>query len=109
MQRILGRHASSYQLLGAAEVLAFQAQGQLVWVITASHKFASMGSLRTIETRLNGMPFLRVRRDAIVNVAHVKKINLAGRQRMVLTLSNAHKVVVSKRMVHTVRQTLMRG
>jgi DNA-binding LytR/AlgR family response regulator len=105
-RKIVGRSDEEYFLLDAREVLAFQAEGELVWIITAKHRYLATQSLRGIETRLGRFPFQRVHRNAIVNVNHVRKMSALSSQRWLLTLSNQQQLTVSKRLAHTVRKML---
>lgn len=105
-RKIVGRSGEEYFLLDADEVLAFQAEGELVWIITAKHKYLATQSLRGLETRLGSFPFQRVHRNAIVNVNHVRKMSALSSQRWLLTLSNQQQLTVSKRLAHAVRKML---
>jgi two-component system LytT family response regulator len=104
--KIVGKHGEEYFLLDADEVLAFQAEGELVWIVTAKHRYLAAQSLRTIENRIEHLPFQRVHRNAIVNVNHVRKMSVLSSQRWLLTLSNSLELIVSKRQAHRVRQIL---
>ena len=103
--RIVARSGDEYLLLDTEEVLAFQAEGELVWVITAKQRFLATQTLRGIEERLAG-PFRRVHRNALVNVNHIRKMSALSSQRWLITLSNALQLVVSKRQAHNIRQFL---
>lgn len=103
--RIVARSGADYLLLDTEEVLAFQAEGELVWVITAKQRFLATQTLRGIEERLAG-PFRRVHRNALVNVNHIRKMSALSSQRWLITLSNALQLVVSKRQAHNIRQIL---
>ncbi len=105
-RKIVGRTGEEYFLLDPREVLAFQAEGELVWIITAKHRFLATQSLRGIEARLGPFPFQRVHRNAIVNVNHVRKMSALSSQRWLLTLSNQQQLTVSKRQAHNVRKML---
>lgn len=105
-RKIVGRSGEEYILLDADEVLAFQAEGELVWIITSKHKYLATQSLRTIESRVKHLPFQRVHRNAIVNVNHVRKMSALSSQRWLLTLSNAQELIVSKRLAHGIKQIL---
>ncbi|MGH9662817.1 MAG: LytR/AlgR family response regulator transcription factor [Bryobacteraceae bacterium] len=105
-RKIVGRSGEEYFLLDADEVLAFQAEGELVWIVTAQHRFLATQSLRSIEARLTKSQFQRVHRNAIVNVNHVRKMSALSSQRWLLTLSNQQQMTVSKRQAHAVRQLL---
>src|SRR5450432_1620137 len=105
-RKVVGRSGSDYVLLDADEVLAFQAERELVWIITAKQRLYATQSLRAIEDRLGGPQFQRVHRNAIVNVNHVRKLSALSSQRWYITLSNSLQLVVSKRQAHKIRQIL---
>ncbi len=105
-RRIVGRNGEEYFLLDIDEVLAFQADGELVWIVTARQRYLATQTLRAIEERLRGSPFQRVHRSAIVNVNHVKKMSALSSQRWLLTLANGQEFIVSKRQAHHVRDIL---
>jgi two-component system LytT family response regulator len=105
-RKIVGRSGADYVLLDLGEILAFQAEGELVWIVTAKHRLMATQNLRTLENRLNGQNFQRVHRNTIVNVDHVRKLTAMSSQRWLITLSNALQVVVSKRQAHNIRRIL---
>lgn len=105
-RKIVARLGQDYHLLDAEEVLAFQAEGEIVWIVTQKQRMTATRTLRSLEEKLSGLPFQRVRRDAIVNMNHVRKMSSVSSNRWLLTLSNAQELVVSKRMAHDVRQLL---
>lgn len=105
-RRIVGKSGSEYFLLDPDDVLAFQAEGELVWIITAKHRFLAAQSLRTVEARLEKSQFQRVHRNAIVNVNHVRKMSPMTSQRWLLTLTNRQQLIVSKRQAHNIRSIL---
>lgn len=105
-RKVVGRNGSDYVLLDAGDILAFQAEGELVWIVTSKQRLLSTQSLRTIEDRLKGQHFQRVHRGSIVNLDHVRKMSALSSQRWLITLSNALQVVVSKRKAHTIRKIL---
>jgi two-component system LytT family response regulator len=106
VRKIVGRSGEEYVLLDADEVLAFQVEGELVWIVTARRRLLATHSLRAIETRLGPSPFRRVHRNAIVNVNHVRKMSALSSQRWLLTLSNQQQLTVSKRQAASVRKML---
>jgi two-component system LytT family response regulator len=105
-RKIVGRCGDEYFLLDVNDILAFLAEGELVWIITATNRFLATQSLRKVETQLKGLPFQRVHRNAIVNVNHVRKMSSLSSQRWLLTLSNSRQLVVSKRQARTLREML---
>lgn len=105
-RKVVGRSGTDYVLLDADEVLAFQAERELVWIITSRQRLLATQSLRGIEQRLHEPQFQRVHRNAIVNVNQVRKMSALSSQRWCITLSNSLQIVVSKRQAHKIRQIL---
>jgi DNA-binding LytR/AlgR family response regulator len=105
-RKIIGKLGEEYFLLDQNEVLAFQAEGEVVTIITARQRYVATQSLRAIEERLLNSPFHRVHRNSIVNVNHVRKMSAMSSQRWLLTLSNSQQLMVSKRLAHRVRHML---
>ena len=105
-RKVVGRHGEEYFLLDMSEILAFQAEGELVWIVTSKQRYLATQSLRALEARLSELHFQRVHRNAIVNINHVRKMSPLSSQRWLLTLSNSQELIVSKRQAHNVRQLL---
>jgi DNA-binding LytR/AlgR family response regulator len=106
-RKIAGKSGSTYHLLNLDDVLAFQAEREIVWILTARRRFMATETLRALEARLGpGSPFQRVHRNALVNVGHVRKMTPLSSQRWMLTLSNGRELIVSKRQAHNVRRML---
>jgi two-component system LytT family response regulator len=87
-------------------VLAFQAEREIVWIVTGKQRYMATQPLKTIEERLRGSVFQRVHRNALVNVNHVRKMTPLTSLRWMLTLSNGQELIVSKRQAADVRQLL---
>jgi two-component system, LytTR family, response regulator len=105
-RKIVGRAGDEYFLLNADEVLAFQAEGELVWIVTAKQRFLAAQSLKKIEEKLQGSSFRRVHRNALVNVDHVRKMAALSSNRWLITLHNNQEFIVSKRLARNVREIL---
>lgn len=103
-RKIVGRTGEEYHLLDLDDVLAFQAERELVWIWTARQRYLATQTLRAIEERLRGSVFQRVHRNALVNVNHVRKMTPLTSQRWLLTLGNGQEFIVSKRQAHGIRQ-----
>jgi two-component system, LytTR family, response regulator len=105
-RKIVGRAGDEYFLLNTNEVLAFQAEGELVWIVTARRRYLATQSLKAIEQKLQGGSFRRVHRNALVNVDHVRKMAALSSNRWLITLDNNQEFIVSKRLARNVRQIL---
>jgi DNA-binding LytR/AlgR family response regulator len=104
--KIVGRSGAEYFLLDVDEVLAFRAEGELVWIVTSTNRYLASQTLRGIEEKLKHLPFQRVHRNAIVNLNHVRKMTALSSHRWMLTLSNQQQLIVSKRQAQDVRELL---
>jgi two-component system LytT family response regulator len=106
LRKIVGKAGEEYFLLSPAEVLAFQADGDLVWIVTAKKRYLATQNLKTFEERLSADSFRRVHRNALVNVNQIRKMSMLSSQRWLITLSNGQEFIVSKRQAHSVRDVL---
>ncbi len=105
-RKVVGRTGSEYYLLDLEDVLAFQAEREIVWILTARQRYMATQTLRSVDERLRGSGFQRVHRNALVNVNHVRKMSPLSSQRWLLTLSNGQEFIVSKRQASAVRRMM---
>jgi DNA-binding LytR/AlgR family response regulator len=105
-RKVVGRNGPEYYLLDLDDVLAFQAEHEIVWILTARQRYMATQTLRSIDGRLHGSVFQRVHRNALVNVNHVRKMSPLSSQRWLLTLSNGQEFIVSKRQAGAVRRMM---
>lgn len=106
IKKIVGRAGEEFFLLSASEIYAFQAEGDVVWIVTAKHKYEATQTLRVLEERLRSTSFRRIHRNAMVNVDHVRKMSALTSQRWLITLTNDQEFIASKRQARSVRQLL---
>jgi two-component system LytT family response regulator len=105
-RRIVGRIGEEYFLLSAEEIYAFQAEVDIVWIITAKKKYLATLTLKVLEQRLRNTSFRRIHRNALVNVDHVRRMSALSSQRWLITLSNDQEFIASKRQAGSIRQLL---
>jgi two-component system LytT family response regulator len=105
-RKIIGKTGDEYVLLDASEVFAFKAEGELVWIITASRKYQATHTLAALQERLQNTSFRRIHRNALVNTDHIRKMSSMSSQRWLVTLGNNLEFIVSKRQANSVRQLL---
>ena len=106
VRRIVGKVGEEYFLLSADEIYAFQAEGDLVWIVTAKRKFLATQTLKELELRLGNSSFRRIHRNALVNVDHVRKMSALSSQRWLITMNNDQEFIASKRQARIVRDLL---
>jgi len=102
----VGKVGEEYFLLSADEIYAFQADGDIVWIVTAKKKYMATQTLKVLEQRLRNTSFRRIHRNSLVNVDHVRKMSALSSQRWLITMSNDQEFVASKRQARSVRQLL---
>jgi two-component system LytT family response regulator len=105
-RKMVGRIGRDYFLFDLDEILALQAEGELVWIVTAERRFLASQTLRSVESTLSASCFQRVHRNAIVNTNHVRQMTAITSHRWMLTLTNEQEFVVSKRQAHNIRRLL---
>lgn len=105
-KRIVGRAGQEFFLLSVDEIHAFQAEGDLVRIITAKRTYDATQTLKVLEQRLKDSGFRRIHRNAMVNVDHVRKMSALSSQRWLITLANGQEFVASKRQARGVRELL---
>ena len=103
--KIVGRLGESLHLLDPADVIAFRADGDVVYVHTAGQRYYSDHSLKALESRLP-KNFRRIHRGAIINTDHIRSIQPLTSKRWLLRLSNGQEAVVSKRLAAFIREEI---
>jgi two-component system, LytTR family, response regulator len=102
-RRIVGKSGSDLHLLAPSDVVAFEAQGEIVYIITAGRRYESTHSLKALEEKLEYPPFRRIHRKTIINTDHIRKISPLSSKRWLLVLSNGMEAIVSKRLAGAIR------
>jgi DNA-binding LytR/AlgR family response regulator len=106
VRKIIGKLGDEYFLLKPEEVLAFQAEGDITWIMTARQRYVATQNLRSIEERLQHSAFRRIHRNALVNIEQIRKMSMITSQRWLITLNNGQEFVVSKRQARNIRDVL---
>jgi DNA-binding LytR/AlgR family response regulator len=104
LRKIVGRRGSDRHLLDPSEIVAFQAEGELVHIVTAAQRYLSDDSLKTLEEKLERPRFRRVHRATIINTDHIRTISPLSSKRWLLKMSNGLEAVVSKRLAGAIRE-----
>jgi two-component system, LytTR family, response regulator len=105
-RKVVGRLGEEYFLLNLAEILAFQAEGDITWIVTAKQRYYATHTLRAIEGRLANSAFRRIHRNTLININQIRKMSMITSQRWLVTLNNGDEFVVSKRQARNVREVL---
>lgn len=105
-RKVVGKWREEYFLLNLDEVLAFQAEGDITWIVTAKRRYYAAHSLRSMEARLSNSSFRRIHRNTLINTNQIRKLSMMTSQRWLVTLNNGDEFIVSKRQVKNVRDVL---
>jgi len=103
-KKIVGRRGADLYLLDPAEIVAFQADGELVHIVTTGQRYLSDHSLKVLEEKLERPRFRRVHRGTLINTDHLRKISPLSSRRWLLKMSNGFEAVVSKRLASAIRE-----
>jgi DNA-binding LytR/AlgR family response regulator len=104
LRKIVGRRGTDLYLLDPAEIVAFQADGELVHIVTTTHRYLSDHSLKGLADKLEQTRFRRIHRSTIINTDHIRKISPLSSKRWLLKMSNNFEAVVSKRLASAIRE-----
>jgi two-component system LytT family response regulator len=105
-RKIVGKIREEFFLLNTSDISAFQAEGDIVWIVAAGRRYMATQTLRALESRLGNTNFRRIHRNALVNVDHIQKMSALSSQRWLITLNNAQEFIASKRQGRAVRELL---
>jgi DNA-binding LytR/AlgR family response regulator len=104
MRKIVGRRGTDLYLLDPTEIVAFQADGELVHIVTTAQRYLSDHSLKALQDKLEQKRFRRIHRSTIINTDHIRKISPLSSKRWLLKMSNNFEAVVSKRLASAIRE-----
>lgn len=103
LRTIVGRLGSDFHVLEPGQVVAFQAEGDTVHILSTRGRFIAGSTLRELESRLPTPQFRRIHRNTIVNTSHIRKISPLSSKRWLLKMSDGLELTVSKRMTGVLR------
>ncbi|MEO8027680.1 MAG: LytTR family DNA-binding domain-containing protein [Bryobacteraceae bacterium] len=103
-RKIPGKRGSDIYLLDPAEIVAFEADGELVHIITPTQRYLSENTLKALEEKLDPLRFRRIHRKTIINTDQIRKISPLSSKRWLLRMANGYEATVSKRMAGAIRE-----
>ena len=103
LKKIIGRRGADLYLLDPSDIIAFEAEGEIVHVITGQQKFLCDQTLKALQEKLP-LGFRRVHRKTIINSDHIRRITPLSSKRWLLKMSNGYEAIVSKRLGAAVRE-----
>jgi DNA-binding LytR/AlgR family response regulator len=107
LQRLPARARNRIIVLSVDQIAALKLDGGLVYAMTAEGIFwTKYTAFSQLEEQLDPNIFLRVHRQAIVNLNHVREVAAFDNSTARLTLSSGHEVSVSRNQMKRLRQAL---
>ncbi|MEP7362176.1 MAG: LytTR family DNA-binding domain-containing protein [Acidobacteriota bacterium] len=103
VRRIAGRLKDEFHMLDVADVIAFKAEGELVYILASKGRFLADLTLKALEERLPAPTFRRIHRSTIINTDHIQRISPLSSKRWLLKMTNGLEAIVSKRMASVIR------
>lgn len=95
-----------YRVLPVRQVDFFKVEGGLVFWVEGLDRHLVDETLADLETRLDPSRFMRVHRNALVNMAAISRIVALGRGRLVAEFQSGQRVDISRSHLETFRKAM---
>ncbi len=95
LQRVAIRSGQKIRIIPVNDVLYFESDGDYVQIHTAEGRFLKEKTMKFFESHLDERQFVRVHRSYIVNVEHIKGMELYEKESWTVLLSNRETIKVS--------------
>ncbi len=96
LQRVSVRDKHVYAIIPVEEILCFKIVGGLVYIQTKEREFQTDTTLNQFEKRLDPRTFMRIHRNAIVNLEKILRLMPWGQGRLAVVLENSSSLQVSR-------------
>jgi two-component system, LytTR family, response regulator len=107
VKRVVGQRKSKSYILQVPDIQAFVCTDEQLYAVTANQERLLLNhTLKDLEARLNPNSFVRVHRQAIVNIAHITKIEQTPKGDGSATLECGLTVELSRRYVALLKEKL---
>lgn len=95
IDRITVKDGTRIHLIPIVDVLYIQACGDYVALITSSGQYVKEQTMKYFEAHLPDTGFVRIHRSSIVNLQHISRVELFGKDNYRLLLKNGEQLRVS--------------
>ncbi|WP_408072552.1 LytTR family DNA-binding domain-containing protein [Butyrivibrio sp. JL13D10] len=94
------------QMIPTREILYFDATDNHVFAYTKDNCFETRKKLFEIEELLSGSSFLRISKNAIVNLKHIDRLSPEFNGRFIASLKNGEDIIISRGYVPELKKKL---
>jgi DNA-binding LytR/AlgR family response regulator len=92
--------------LAPRELFAIYAEGQKFYCLGQKEKYALTSKLYELEKKLESAGFIRISRSEIINMKHLKCLDLSFTGTIKLTMTNGYETYTSRRNVAKIKEML---
>jgi hypothetical protein len=107
LERYLIRAGEDFRPIQVNDIVTISGAQDYSEVTTAAGRHLVRLSLAEFESRLDRVHFIRVHRSAIIHLAHLERVELAGGGRMLAHMADGQTVRVSRAGVQSLRQLIV--
>lgn len=104
--RIAGEKNGTTHFLNLSDLYYIETVDGKVFLYTAKDTFETKARIYQLEEKLSGTPFARVSKSAIVNLKKVRSITPEKHSRLIMTLLNGEKIIVSRQYLGEIKERL---
>jgi len=104
--KITGRKGGKQHILEIAEIVYIESIDKRTFLYTLTDTYESPSRLYELEAKLLPLDFLRVSRNCLININHIKSIEAELNSRLILTMPGDIKLIVSRQYASAVKQKL---
>ncbi len=96
LDRVVVKQNNKINILPIGKIIFFEAQDDYVMINTGESKYLKQKTMKYFEEHLDPNEFIRIHRSYIVNISHVKEIELFDKDSYKAVLKNGTKLSVSR-------------
>lgn len=96
INRIVVKHNNNIIILPADKIIAIEAQDDYVMLHTEKGKYLKKKTMNYYEKNLDPKNFARIHRSAIINILHLDKIELTGKEQYTAKMKNGKNFSISR-------------
>lgn len=103
---IAGKCDNETFFIPLSDVLYFETIDNKMFFYSTDKIYETMLKIYQLEEKLTNTPFVRISKSAILNIKKVKSIRQEENSRLMATLSNGEKIIVSRQYMQNIKNKL---